>query len=57
MDVDSEIIDLRLKVKLLEKKNKKVMWVLERNQFIIEALFDDFRSRKEKGDGGLEGYV
>jgi len=45
LDVESEVIDLRLKVKKLEEQCKEYHWVLERNQVVLEALFNDYRKR------------
>lgn len=44
--LDSEVVVLSLKVKELEKKNKEILWVLERNQVWLQALIDDLQCRK-----------
>jgi len=45
MDVVSSVIDLDLRVKKLEDKNKEIMWVLERQHDILRTLGKDYSKR------------
>lgn len=45
MVVKIGVDELHLKVAELEKKNKEIMWVLERQHEILRVLGEDFRKR------------